>query len=598
VKAFSYSLRLISFHFWDYVACIFLWMFFQNVPLLSGLLLQTIFDSLSGHAPAEPGIWGAVALLVGAELSRGFFSLGSNFIFNRFAMKLHVLLRKNMLNWLVAGPGSHKLPNSTGEAVTRFRDDPGELVIFFDTWIDLGCQVIFALGAVLIMANINLTITLFVFVPLALVIFVIRLFTPRVKTYRENSRKAAGQVTGFLGQIFDGVQTIKVTGAEDNVIGNFKKLNATRQKSALHEQTFSAVLESFSLNISNFGIGLILLVGAQAVQAKNFSVGDFALFVSYLGWVNNFPYWVANLLTRRKQADVSISRMAELVAPESPQSLVQPGQVYLKGEFPAVISNPEETSKIRGKESEHPSPLLTVSGLNYHYHERQAGLENINLRLEPGSLTVVTGRIGAGKTTLLKCLLGLLPKESGQLEWAGVSLEDAGSFLIPPHAAYVPQIPHLFSETLRDNILQGRSKDQNELARAIWLSVLEPDIAEFKDDLETELGSRGVRLSGGQRQRIAIARMAVTGSTLWVLDDISNALDVETEKILWQRLFENKTATILAVSHRPFLLKRADNIIVLKNGRIEATGKLENLLENCEEMQNLWLKDIEQEKAT
>jgi ATP-binding cassette subfamily B protein len=591
MKVFSYSLQLIRYRPGHYIACFFLWLFFLNIPLLSGLLLQAIFNSLSDQAPVEPGIWLAIALLVGAELSRGVFNFCSNFIFNRFSLTLEVLLRKNLLSWLVGGPGSRKLPSTTGEALTRFRDDPYELISFFDTWIDLSCYSIFALGAFVIMANINLTITLFVFVPLALVIYITHLLTPRVKTFRENSRKAAGQVTGFIGQMFVGVQTIKVTNAEESVISNFKNLNAARQKIALREQVFSVVLESFNLNISNLGIGLILLVGAQTVQDKSFTVGDFALFVSYLGWVNDFPRWVARLLTRYKQAEVSIGRMTELVAPGDPQSLVRPGKVYLKGELPAV------TFDVHGNNQGHSSTLLAVNGLTYHYPESRTGIENINLLIEPGSLTVITGRIGSGKTTLLKCLLGLLPKESGQVKWKGHSIEDTGSFLVPPQAAYVPQLPHLFSETLRDNILQGRPEYHLNLTKAVRLSVLETDIAEFKKGLETELGSRGVRLSGGQRQRTAVARMAVSNSELWVLDDVSNALDVETEKNLWQRIFENKTATILAVSHRPSLLKRADNIVVLKNGQVEAAGKLETLLENCVEMQNLWLSDIEQEKA-
>jgi ATP-binding cassette subfamily B protein len=106
--------------------------------------------------------------------------------------------------------------------------------------------------------------------------------------------------------------------------------------------------------------------------------------------------------------------------------------------------------------------------------------------------------------------------------------------------------------------------------------------------IETRIGPSGVKLSGGQKQRLAVARMYARRSELYVIDDITSALDVDTEIKLWTRLFERKGATCLAISNRRIALQRADNIIVLKNGKIEAQGKLEELLENCEEMRRIW----------
>ena len=190
-------------------------------------------------------------------------------------------------------------------------------------------------------------------------------------------------------------------------------------------------------------------------------------------------------------------------------------------------------------------------------------------------------------------LLGLLPHDAGTILWNGEEVEEPASFFVPPRCAYTPQTPRLFSTTLRENILLGQPNDEVAIAAALHAAVLETDIRELENGLDTLVGPRGVKLSGGQMQRAAAARMFVRQAELLVVDDLSSALDVETETALWERLAQQPDVTTLAVSNRRPALRRAGQIIVLKNGEVVGKGTLSELLESCDEMRHLWHGEVQ-----
>jgi ATP-binding cassette subfamily B protein len=441
----------------------------------------------------------------------------------------------------------------TGDMMSRIGEDVSNVRMYIGPSIMYFANVLFSFVMVITqMLWINSYLTAWVLLPLPFLSYSIYVVSKKINAGNKQIQEQLSLITTKAQETFAGIRIIKSFGVEQYFNRDFEKAGEEFKNKNLKLAKLNAIFFPLMTLLMGLSTILILYIGGWEVKAGRFTPGNVAEFIIYLNmliWPVASLGWTTALV---QKASASQKRINEF------------------------LSEAEQNDSGSKKLEDFDSLQLQIS--SYQYFDKDfPALHDINFDISRGSFVGILGKTGSGKSTLIQLLTQQITRSNGSFYINNRPVEEYSLTSFRSKIAYVQQDTFLFSDTIRENILFGGSrsdKDNERLNQAVSYAFLEKDLMELPMGLDTLIGERGVSLSGGQKQRVALARALMKDAELYFLDDCLSAVDAETEAEIIERL---KTAlqgkTLIMSSHRIAPIIRADEILILENGKIIDRGK-------------------------
>ncbi|MBT3510693.1 MAG: ABC transporter ATP-binding protein [Nitrospina sp.] len=451
------------------------------------------------------------------------------------------------------------LNQNTGDLMSRATNDLRAVREFFGLGVLILIDAVFVIfAAVGMMSWVNFDLALRVLLPLPFVSFLFFYFVREIGKRHKAVQEHLARITGQVQENLAGIRVLHAFVQEENEKIKFEQLNKEYINKNLHVTRMFGIFTPTMIFVIGVAAMLSLWMGGKAVISGSMTLGSFVAFNGYLMLLSWPMMGIGYVFNLTQKGLAAMGRIQDIFVSQSELKL------------------PSEETTLVGEMGD-----VEFREVSFSYPaEESLGLKQINLKISQGQTVGVVGVIGSGKTTLTQMLLRFYDPTAGVLLIGNRPIKEIPLQDLRGLIGYVSQEPFLFSTSIRDNIVLGRSSvSEREVEEIVRIAGLSKDVDRFPDRLDTLIGERGVSLSGGQKQRIALARALITKPELLILDDAFSHLDSETE----EEIFENvqgqlsKTTTLI-ISHRLSAVRRADRIIVMDAGQIIEQGNHASLV--------------------
>lgn len=365
---------------------------------------------------------------------------------------------------------------------------------------------------------------------------------------------------------------------------NAERYEFNRYREAVNKYQRAEYKVMFSLNLMNVTQNLVFMLGlmvacfvaAYQVTTDQLKVGKFVSLLTYMAQLQAPLNFFGTFYRMIQSALINSERMLELFK-EQPTVVDKPGAEPL----------PSCEGDIR------------FNDVHFSYDQRKSALQGLDFHCAPGTTTAFVGESGGGKSTVFRLLFRFYNVQAGSIQVDGHDVEDVTIDSLRRHIGVVPQDTVLFNETIMYNLRYAKpDATDEEVYQACEAASIHHRILGFPDGYQTKVGERGLRLSGGEKQRVAIARTILKGPRIIMLDEATAALDTETEQHIQEALDTlSRGRTMLVIAHRLSTITRADQILVLHEGRVAEKGSHDQLLEKKGRYANMWKKQIRAQRA-
>jgi len=560
--------------------------------LLKGGWLNHAIPYYTPHSRHAVGIYCLILIL--CVLVKGLMSFTTRWVLIGVSRDIEYDIRSDLLGRLLLLEPEFYVRNRTGELMSRATNDLNNVRMVLGPGIMYTGQTLATMVlALVIMSRLSWSLTLWVLLPVPVVFVAVRHFGKVIHDLYEKIQASLATLSAKVQENLSGVRVIRAYAQEEAEVRAFDEPNREYvSRNIKLIRTWSMFMPSLQALIS-ISFLIVLWIGGHQILGREISVGTFIAFYSYLGllvWPMIALGWVTNIFQR---GAASVGRLNYILQAEpqiDDRFATVPADARIQGEIEFRNLSFTFPTNLAGNGAGHDS------GSNGHGN--RPVLRDINLKIPAGSTLAIVGPTGSGKTTLAALIARLWEAPDDQVLIDGRSIRNWPLDTLRRSIGYVPQDTYLFGETVGGNIAFGLPKyDESRVREAAEIASLDSDVEEFPNKYETVVGERGVTLSGGQRQRTAIARAVVRDPRILILDDSLSSVDTQTEERILTRLrgIMHGRTTIL-ISHRTSTVQEADQIIVLRDGRIIERGTHDELLARGGYYADLYQKQLLEEE--